>query len=203
VASRLPFTPSFIRFLPSLDARASRCLSAWRSAYPTITGVKIDDTEKELTISFLSFDPIYEFIRGSITRIFIFCLFFCFPLLHRGAAFDTGPFLVTCESFQFYVTGPPEPSFCLFISVAYGPSEAVIPNPFLLFFVPSPLPLSLPSPLSLLSVVSGQINAEVVLHVSETKGSVRVPGSHLITHLELFLPRENVVTLCRVTNYYF
>lgn len=37
-----------------------------------------------------------------------------------------------------------------------------------------------------------------VLHVSEAKGDARVPGSHLITHFELFLPLENVATFYRV-----
>lgn len=62
------------------------------------------------------------------------------------------------------------------------------PDPFLLFFAPLPWPLSpLPRLLSPLSVVSGQINAKAVLHVPEVKGGARVPGSHLITYLELFL----------------
>lgn len=106
-------------------------------------------------------------------------------------AFDIGPFPGDpgdCESFQVYVTGPPKPSFCLSssVSVAYGPFEPVIPDPFFALF--RPVAVTIVSPLSPLSVVSGQINAEAVLHVSETKGDARVPGSHLITHLGLLLP---------------
>lgn len=58
-----------------------------------------------------------------------------------------------------------------------------------LFALFRPAAVTIVPPLSPLSVVFGQTNAEAVLHVSEARGGARVPGSHLITHLSL--SREN------------
>lgn len=139
------FTPSFNRYLPPRGTHSPLSLRLV-PLVPTIIGVTNDVEEKNFNY-FVSLVRLHLRIYSwKYYTHFYILLFFVFLFYTVGWPLISVSSLTTryCESFQVYVTVLPELSFCLSsVPAAYGPFEAVIADPFLLFFASSLWPLSL------------------------------------------------------------
>lgn len=153
--SRLPFVPSFIRFLPTLDARLPLSPQPRRSACPTITGVYNDRRiyrerinhfvslvrsnpriySREYYTHFYTFVCLFYTVGQPLTLVHSVVLWELSALRHWPARTLVLPLVLCACRLRSFRGCHPRPLFALFHPVAV----AIVP------------------PLSPLSVVSGQI----------------------------------------------
>lgn len=197
----LPFVPSFIRFLPTLDARLPLSPpQPRRSARPAITGVYITTDVYGERINHFVFS---RSIRSTnlLAGVLHAFLYFCLSLLHRGAAFDIGPFPGTARAFSFTSLARRNPRFasrplCLPLTIL---SRLSSPTPFCSF---SPRRRSHCPPI-VISIRCLRTNSmrKRFYTAPEVKGvGARVPESHLITHLSRCTYYEKAFVIFNVSD---